>query len=161
MLPILPQLVPQLDNPSVSIHTLVRSLLVSAGAQYFQDVFFPLNLAAHDGSTAAHDVLVELRLTHEAAAHDADLFFDGLVRAACTWFESWKAVLEMAAHSESRRDALLRPKFAEFANLICALHRYFVRLYGPIVRECEALFRQRTDAALRSMWVKLRRLSDR
>jgi hypothetical protein len=112
----------------------VGTLLLSAGAQYFQDVFFPLNLAAHDGSTGAHDVLVELRLTHD--------------------------VLEIAAHSDSRRDAFLRPKFAEFANPICALDRYFVRLYGPIVRECEALFRQRTDAALRSIWVKLRQLSD-
>jgi hypothetical protein len=154
----IPQITTQLSHCSPRIRQLAQWLLASVGRQNFQEVFFPLNLCAADGGETARETLEMLRESHEAAADDAELFYDGLVRCAVTWFESWKFALEEASHLEGRHDAILAEKFAEMANPKCEMDNFFLAKFGAAIKDCQTLFEMKTERSLHSMWLKLKQL---
>jgi hypothetical protein len=135
----LPQIMGHLNHPEEGIRNLVSSLLLGIGREYFQEVFFRLNVQNCDEQAAS--LLQILKTRHTRESSDAELFCDGMTRAAVTWFDSWKSTLENAHNCESRRDDLLNERFAEVKRPRCQMDEYFVHLFGDAISECEQLFR--------------------
>jgi phosphatidylinositol kinase/protein kinase (PI-3 family) len=152
LLTMIPQITAQLNHSEVPIRKLVFDLLVSIGTTYFQEVFFPVSLARHDDSEPAAAILAILRQSHEVGIQDAELFSDGMIRSAVTWFESWKSSLEVASHSDSRHDMVLAARFDEFRHPRCEMDEYFIRQFSPIVNHCQKLFEEHTVESLHDMW---------
>ena len=157
---VIPQLTVQIANEDPRIQNLVVTILESISKTNYQDVFFPLNLSASDGSSKAAEVLSSLRSKNEKTSADADLFVDGMVRSACTWFESWKLAVEAASRVERYRDEILAAKFKELSNPKCEIDEFFIGFYGPILMECKSLFEEHTKASLQLLWERLRRFYD-
>jgi phosphatidylinositol kinase/protein kinase (PI-3 family) len=97
-------------------------------------------------------ILEVLRQSNEVASQDAELFSDGMIRSALTWFESWKSSLEVASHSDSRHDAVLAARFDEFRHPRCEMDEYFIRQFSGVVSDCQKLFEQHTVESVREMW---------
>jgi phosphatidylinositol kinase/protein kinase (PI-3 family) len=164
---IIPQITVQVAHPNATIRGVVHRILTTFGKEHFQMIFFPLNLyrlSEHrEKATFARELLSFLCDLHPDIAADADLFVDGLLRAAISWFEQWILALDAAsrAHHEEdmdRMDRILDNLFKSIENPKCDLDRLFVRLHGAAIEQYRRKFEEHTGPAIRSLWDSFKHL---
>ncbi|KAH0791577.1 PIKK family atypical protein kinase [Histomonas meleagridis] len=163
---VLPQLTMKVSHENLYIRNMIVQMLTETGKEYFQQVYFALHpYLCDDGekSTMAREIAITIRKEHPQVAEDADIFIDGMVSCAITWFEQWMHSLEIAA-SENRIgniqnvDYILNERFNDFENPRCELDQLFVRLYQDIIDEASSLFEQDDPKSTQLMWDKLKTL---
>ena len=101
---ILPQVVCQIAHSDEKVKDVVHALIVKFAVKYFQAIVFPLQLIADGGegekSTIASDLLAKISLPHKELAKEANIFADGLIRSAVTYFDTWYTKIDEAYHFE-------------------------------------------------------------
>jgi phosphatidylinositol kinase/protein kinase (PI-3 family) len=171
---IIPQLTDQIAHPNQRIRDVVHDILVTFGHDHFELLFYPLKLyqaSDHaEKSALALDLLNRMSAEHRECRRDADLFVDGLLRAAISWFEKWMLDLDAAsrAHHDGQLDRaneILVRLFSRYDHPQCELDQHFIKLNRDLVDRCRELFRDRARSAPCQMWNGFRelfaRLTDR
>ncbi|KAK8887129.1 hypothetical protein M9Y10_038167 [Tritrichomonas musculus] len=106
LLKVVPQITSHIDHQDKSIQSLITSILYKIGEDHFQDIFFPLKLYSTDTtsetrSKIASDILSFFKKAKADVYRDADLFTEGMIHSAITWFESWITTIESVIRIQS------------------------------------------------------------
>lgn len=166
ILKLLPQLTMKIAHHDILIRNIIIQLLNETGNENFQQVYFALYPYINDDgeqSINAREISSKIKQQHLNEAEDADLFINGMIHCAITWFEQWMHSLEIAV-SEQRSgntanvDYILNERFNDFENPHCELDYLFVRLYQDIIDEASGLFEQGDPKSIQQMWDKLKSL---
>ena len=157
---IIPQITVQIAHPDHLIRNVVERILMKFGEKHYQGLFYPLKLYEHcdvSKAKASRDILLRLHKNHEEEAADANLFVDGMLSAAISWFEQWIIALDTASKANhdnniQKMDRILNSMFAQYDKPRCDLDRLFIRKHDPMIKQCRALFNEHTNKSIRSMW---------
>ncbi|KAH0787594.1 PIKK family atypical protein kinase [Histomonas meleagridis] len=100
---------------------------------------------------------------HSEISNDAELFVEGMLRSAISWFEEWIVTLDCSSRfykneEYDKMDELLEKQFRNYDSPKCDFDRLFIRLYDPIIQQCKAHFRTHKKYSLRKMWDQFKHL---
>jgi hypothetical protein len=163
---LIPQITAQIAHPLLA--PFLAQVARRIAGDFFEQLYYALSVYA-DGGPAA-ELLAALRADAPAVAADADLFRDGMLRSAVTWFDSWMHALERIARGGLTRDfagvvATLRRQAAATSAPRCELDRIFVHACGALVQEAltlaEAGPSERLTAVLHELFVSARGRSNK
>lgn len=158
---IIPQITVQIAHSDEVIRNAVHDILKSFGREHFQALFFPLklyeNCQNNEKAQIARELLRELAVNHVEAAADAELFVDGLLRSASSWFEEWMTSIDLASradheHNKAKMEAILNRQFTKYQNPKCDLDRWFVKMHDQLIQQAKNCFNQNTPESRRMMW---------
>lgn len=157
---VLPQITAQIGHPDPLISEIVTSLLQGVGTDYFQRLYFALNVYISAPRTVnfanseaddikrknAIEIIDEFRAKFADVIQDASLFISGMERASNTWFELWVHALECASRlrNESPEKAveLIRNQIEQTSKPICELDYLFIKLFGQQIGLLKTLINQ-------------------
>lgn len=157
---IIPQITVQIAHSDNVIRKVVARILMKFGEKHYQALFYPLKLYEHCDATkakASRDILLSLYKLHKEEAADANLFVDGMLSAAISWFEQWIIALDTAskAHHDNnvqKMDKILNTMFTQYDKPKCDLDRLFIRKHDQMIKQCRSLFIEHSGRSIRSMW---------
>lgn len=172
LLKVVPQITAHIDHPDKAIRKMISEILSKLGEDHFQEIFFPLELYSDDKSSLARSsiaskILSTFKLTKPILYSDADLFTDGMIRSATTWFESWSSTIENIIRLQNSSKELnnetqhsnialsrinknrnkemiiqiISNKLEEFDNPKCDLDHLFQQFYQSYANEVRNLYR--------------------
>ena len=164
---ILPQIVCQINHKDAGVRRVVHELLVRFGENHFQALVFPLHLVIGSEDkqkrAIASDLLHNLSMKHRAIAEEADLFVDGLLRSAVTWYEMWMTRLD-SAFIESQRSyeegtKMLKSLFDTRHHPKCKMDEMFVRCLEAPLTTCANTIAHftSTEGSFKALWFQLKR----
>jgi len=158
---IIPQITVQIAHKDPAIRSVVHQILYKFGKDHFQALFFPLkvyeNSQDHRKATISKEILHSLGKNHISVMKDAELFADGMLRAAISWYEEWITALDTSSRASHEgkteiMDKVLRNQFNKFDHPQCDLDKWFISNHGDIIRQCRDLFGRHTTQSLKTMW---------
>ncbi|OHS93779.1 hypothetical protein TRFO_11583 [Tritrichomonas foetus] len=160
LLKVVPQMTSHIDHHDKSIKSMISSILIKIGEENFQQIYFPLKLYSLDSSSEmstkrariAKEILFIFRQKDIITFSDANLFSDGMIRAAITWFESWMTTIEKIMKCQKMGEPektvhILREQFIEYNNSQCDLDNLFKQLYQSVIKDIYNTFEIATQAA--------------
>ncbi|OHT02706.1 hypothetical protein TRFO_30103 [Tritrichomonas foetus] len=148
LISVLPQITAQIAHIDPYISNLVANLLSNFGNDYFQRLFFALNLYVHSSNKikakTAKEIIRPFINLNPVVAHEAQMFVDGMCRSAVTLFEHWVHTLENASNLRNNNkngDAnhLLRKLVLKEIEPCCELDRLFLSLFGEYIHQVKKL----------------------
>ena len=164
---ILPLITAKLDHPDKNLNSLIENLLTETGISNFQEIYFALNLYVSNNeffdvvnkterkSITAKSIIDKIKPFNIEAAADSELFIDGLIRSAMTWFEIWMHSIEETAKFPKNAHQILHGLFASYQRPKCDLDRLFIKLYDSIIQQCMRNYEASND---RIIWMNLKGL---
>ena len=171
---ILPLVTPKLDHDDPNMQSIIRNILIKTGLLYFQEIYFALNIYVDkklksdsennesEKSRLAREILIKISYTHPKIANDAEIFINGMVHSAITWFELWIHHIEIASKLKEKYpdkcNSILKNLFHHIEKPRCELDRLFINLYGDAVKNCLRLIEKGDESSLNLMWAKIRGL---
>ena len=165
---ILPQIVCQIKHQNENVRAVVHELLSRFSEKHFQAIVFSLQLLTASKDTEkskiASDLFHKLGMKHQDLAREAEIFVDGLLRSAVTWYEIWMAKLD-AAFLESRRDyavgmKMLKELFSLLDHPKCVMENQFVHNLESPLKACKNTIKRftPTEASFNTLWGQLKKL---
>ena len=158
---VIPQLTAKIAHPDFLIRNLVKRLIMEIGQTQFQSLYFTLNLYSRirydsvnstkasneidaERARIASEILLKMKDQNIDLFNDVELFTDGIIRSAITWFETWIHNIELAAKAQklstrSEVFSILDRCIESTSNPKCELDALFLRLFGNEVKEIEDL----------------------
>ncbi|OHT10910.1 hypothetical protein TRFO_19582 [Tritrichomonas foetus] len=167
---VLPILTSKIDHPNPFVRNIISNILTNAGIHYFQEIYFALNLYSasenlvstnkNDKKVIADQILSKIIESHPNETNDINIFIDGMVCAALSWFEKWMYSLEFAVKERGSNvyREILQKCFTDFEHPRCELDFLFVRLYQEIIHSCKSHFYKNDETSINLMWAKLKSL---
>ncbi|OHT15233.1 hypothetical protein TRFO_14257 [Tritrichomonas foetus] len=157
---IIPQITVQIAHNDELIRNVVTKILKKFGEKHFEALFYPLKLyeSCDDAKKEiAHQLLLALGKNHSEVAEDANLFVDGMLRAAISWFEQWIVALDTASranhHKNTKKmDKILKNQFYQYQHPMCDLDKLFIRTHDQLIQNCYNHFKEHTSKSIRLMW---------
>jgi hypothetical protein len=158
---VIPQLTDQIAHPNARIRKIVHRILRLFGCHHFELLFYPLKLYqlgedTEKAALALH-LLDKIAKDHVTPRQHAEVFVDGLLRAAISWFEKWILGLDAASRADhhndrARADKILSGLFSSFDKPQCDLDHLFIRSNKITIPLYRKLFEDKTPAARSQMW---------
>lgn len=164
---ILPQIVCQINHEDDKVRNIVHEILIKFGNEHFQAIVFSLHLLIRSEdkqkSSIATDLLEKIAQKHQELAREADIFVDGLLRSAVTWYELWMTKLD-AAFIESRKSfdkgtTMLKTLFDTRNHPKCTMDKQFLKaLESPLATCASSIARfTATEGSFNTLWTQLKR----
>ncbi|OHS99482.1 PIKK family atypical protein kinase [Tritrichomonas foetus] len=165
---VLPQIVCQINHPDEGVKNIVHELLSRFSEHHFEALVFSLHLLIRSEDEAkvkiARDLLFKLSSNHSSLAVEAEVFVDGLLRAAVTWYEVWMNRLD-AAFIESRRNfesgtKMLIRLFESRKYPQCQMDMDFNKILESPLATCANTLAHftPTEGSFNMLWTQLKRL---
>lgn len=164
---IIPQLTAQIAHPDDKFRDIVHQLLKRYGTDHFQRLFFQLNIYKmgenNEKAGYAHQILENLATEHLKEKNDAELFVDGMMKAALTCFEQWVVALDNASHAYHEKNyakmrQILLTQFQKFDHPESDLDGLFIKLHGQSIRYCRTYLEKNVPQSIQAMWDLFKRL---
>lgn len=166
---VLPQIVCQINHPDRTVQNVVHKLLIRFGEKHFEALVFSLHLLTRsegdEGKVRkARELLTKLSSNHTQLAKEAEIFVEGLLRAAVTWYETWMNRLDAAFIASfpnyARGTHLLRQLFESRKYPQCPMDSEFNKvLESPLATCANTLDHfQPTEGSFNLLWNQLKRL---
>ena len=158
---VIPQITVQISHSVEIIRKTVHEIIFRFGKQHYQAIFFPLKLYDNcqnvEKSEIAHEILSKLSMDHVEESKDSELFADGMLRSAISWFEEWMTSIDNASradheHNTAKMDAILNRMFTKYQNPKGELDRWFIRLHDTLIKQAYRGFKTHTPESLKFMW---------
>lgn len=161
---ILPLVTSKIDIPDLTKRSMIFTILINAGMNYFQEIYFPLNLYVDSNNNLlfseenetsdesdsqkiviASQILAKLREMRPKEAEEIAIFIDGMVRSAISWFELAMHSIEtiLKAFMKQKNDKavrLLEHLFKLLDHPRCELDQLFLNLYQNVITSCRHHF---------------------
>ncbi|OHT17256.1 hypothetical protein TRFO_12607 [Tritrichomonas foetus] len=155
-----PQITSHMHHKDPRIKAIVYNLLNNIGSEYFQEIFFALNLYSLDGSQIAQEILYFLKNNNSQTLYEeVEMFADGMIRSACTWLEEWKKSLEIIILDPELIDSILPPLFEKLYHPKCELDSFFIRIYGKIIiDQIKELYEKHSQSSISQMMIKIKQI---
>ena len=182
----IPQLTAQIAHPNPTIKKIVIEMLNEIGEICFEQVFFALFLYSkldvtpiperdsnsvdmdecntlnksqnnEDKVKAANEILAKLNLQYPEKFVDANLFANGMIKSAITWFEEWIHAIDNAAKYHKFEDyeksnAILKKMFDKARIPTCELDNLFLKIFGNQLNDLSNAFKSNSE----QLWPKLK-----
>ena len=158
---ILPQLTADIDHDDQNVRTLIYNALTRCANEYFEDVYYALSFYSHfenEKGTIANDLIkqfVSIDNRNLEIAEDANLFIDGMVRSANTWFEIWKYDIENVLKNNQLniKDTILK---LTHMKPVCELDEVFLKIYKDTIYSILLLLNNQTEESNKLAWAKIK-----
>lgn len=155
---VLPLITSKLDHPDKNVNSIIERLLTTSSMYYFQEIYFALNLyilSNDEKSIIAQSIVDKIRNYKANAAEDSNLFIDGMIRCALTWFEIWMTSIEEASKYPRQACETLTNLFNMYEKPQCELDHLFIRLYDDFIQCLKVEFLNQKS---QEIWSKIRTL---
>ncbi|KAI5504130.1 protein serine/threonine kinase protein [Trichomonas vaginalis G3] len=158
---IIPQITVQINHKDEFIRNAVHEILKNFGEIHFQALFYPLKLYENcqnqEKAMIAKSLIQKISKNHEEEYADAELFVDGLLRSASSWFEEWLMSIDLASradheHNKAKMESILQRQFVKYQNPKCDFDKWFVKLHDQLIQQAKSCFVQNTPESRKMMW---------